>query len=205
MEIITLKEAKEKNLNYYFTGKPCKRGHISKRNLFKQCLECIPIHSARNGWKQREKRMLMPAGAYPQKTPCKKYGHTGGRDKHGYCIECKQLNDKNKWHNVPKPIQMIRGTKKRAKKKGLEFNLTKEWALANYTGKCEITGIEFTDSENFRGSIDRIDNSKGYTQENCRFILKRVNSIKSVNTDADLVKIAERIIQAKKEGRLNLN
>ena len=31
MEIITRQEEKEKGLMYYYTGKPCKYGHISKR------------------------------------------------------------------------------------------------------------------------------------------------------------------------------
>jgi hypothetical protein len=28
-------------LKRYFTGKPCKRGHVSERNIHKTCLECL--------------------------------------------------------------------------------------------------------------------------------------------------------------------
>lgn len=40
MEIISRKEAKKLNLKYYFTGKKCKHGHISKRDMKGSCYEC---------------------------------------------------------------------------------------------------------------------------------------------------------------------
>jgi hypothetical protein len=44
MNIITRKEAKEQGLKQYFTGQPCKRGHIANRLLSTGvCLECSKI------------------------------------------------------------------------------------------------------------------------------------------------------------------
>lgn len=44
MEIISKKEAKEKGLNRYFTGKPCKHGHISERRTENSnCVECQKV------------------------------------------------------------------------------------------------------------------------------------------------------------------
>ena len=41
MEIITRKEAKEKGLTRYFTGKPCKHGHVAERyTIYKDCVVC---------------------------------------------------------------------------------------------------------------------------------------------------------------------
>ena len=41
MDIITRAEALAQGLRHYFTGKPCKRGHVSIRNTRKAaCLEC---------------------------------------------------------------------------------------------------------------------------------------------------------------------
>ena len=41
MEIITRKEAQQQGLSHYFTGKPCKHGHIAKRyTSTKICFEC---------------------------------------------------------------------------------------------------------------------------------------------------------------------
>lgn len=36
-EIITLKEARERGLSRYFTGKPCIRGHVSERRTSDRC------------------------------------------------------------------------------------------------------------------------------------------------------------------------
>lgn len=40
-EIVSRKDAKERGLSYYFTGKPCKRGHLAKRHVTcKLCVAC---------------------------------------------------------------------------------------------------------------------------------------------------------------------
>lgn len=47
MNIISKKEAKEQNLKFFFTGKPCKRGHITERYLSGgHCVECAIAKSA---------------------------------------------------------------------------------------------------------------------------------------------------------------
>lgn len=38
--IISKKEAKEKGFTRYYTGKPCKRGHISERFIYGVCIQC---------------------------------------------------------------------------------------------------------------------------------------------------------------------
>jgi len=45
MEIISRKEAKSQGLKRYFTGKPCKRGHICERYLSNRCIECVLLCS----------------------------------------------------------------------------------------------------------------------------------------------------------------
>jgi len=56
MEIITRKEALEKGLKYYFTGKPCKHGHIDKRyTLNAVCQECIKMPEKREKYKKLKK------------------------------------------------------------------------------------------------------------------------------------------------------
>lgn len=41
MNEVTRKEAKERGLKFYFTGKPCKRGHVCERYVCNhQCLKC---------------------------------------------------------------------------------------------------------------------------------------------------------------------
>ena len=41
MEIITRQEAMQRGLKNYFTGKPCKKGHVAKRyTSASKCVEC---------------------------------------------------------------------------------------------------------------------------------------------------------------------
>ena|SRR5215472_2222143 len=83
----------------------------------------------------------------------------------------------------------------RALKKSLAFDLTYEWCEQNWTGKCTLSGLPFKlgslHHHPFSPSIDRIDSSKGYTQENCRFICYGVNSMKGVGTDEELFVLVE--------------
>ena len=44
LKIITRKDAKKLGLKRYFTGKPCKYGHISERQIIGNCIAC---HNAR--------------------------------------------------------------------------------------------------------------------------------------------------------------
>jgi len=39
-QIITRKEARAKGLKRYFTGKPCKHGHVAERFVSGPCVEC---------------------------------------------------------------------------------------------------------------------------------------------------------------------
>jgi len=47
MDIISRKEAKAQGLKHYFTGKPCKHGHIAQRLTSKGiCMDCNRAHNA---------------------------------------------------------------------------------------------------------------------------------------------------------------
>lgn len=87
-----------------------------------------------------------------------------------------------------------------AKNRGLEYTLTNEWAEARWTGKCELTGIPFLKQRTGRGpmpfspSIDRIDQTKGYTQDNSRFLLWGLNALRGNGTDDDMYVIARALV-----------
>jgi hypothetical protein len=54
--MISRQEAINKNLKYYFTGKPCLYGHVTKRNVkTKLCYGCERVRSARNSLDLRTK------------------------------------------------------------------------------------------------------------------------------------------------------
>lgn len=58
MKVISRKEAKEKGLNRYFTGRLCKHGHLSVRSMSsKMCLECHK-HRQRKYRKEHKEKEL---------------------------------------------------------------------------------------------------------------------------------------------------
>lgn len=97
------------------------------------------------------------------------------------------------WH------YLLKSRKNEASLKKLDFDLTDAWACARWTGACEITKIVFRITGKkgphpFSPSIDKIDPSKGYTQDNCRFVLMGCNMLKGGGTDADMYEIAKAIV-----------
>ena len=102
---------------------------------------------------------------------------------------------------------LLQSRRAEAKNKKLAFDLTQEWAAVRWTGCCEITGIAFRSNGKrgphpFSPSLDRIEPSKGYTQNNCRFILWGCNAIKGVGTDEDMYEIARAIARISRRGSL---
>jgi hypothetical protein len=93
---------------------------------------------------------------------------------------------------------LLSGAKQRSTKSKIPYDLTAEWASSRWTGRCELTGIEFTSPEGRVGnkrlamspSIDRINPEKGYLQNNCRFILWALNAMKRDEPDETMIRIA---------------
>ena len=100
-------------------------------------------------------------------------------------------------------FKLLASARARAKKYKLPFDLTEEWAKSRWTGECELTHIPFrTDQrgsgpKNFAASIDQIAARKGYTQDNCRFVLWAVNALKHDGTDEDMYLVAAALMDAK--------
>lgn len=96
--------------------------------------------------------------------------------------------------------KLLSSARERAKRKGVPYDLTTEWAQAEWTGRCALTNIPFRLGEQepgpkfFSPSIDRIVPSLGYVIGNCRFVLWAVNAMKYDGTDADIYVIAEALL-----------
>lgn len=98
-----------------------------------------------------------------------------------YCKSCQAT--RNIWSSA----------KQRARNRGMDFNieLADVRLVPNY---CPILGIKLErgngDKDN-SPSLDRIDNSKGYTKDNIIIVSMRANRIKNDATLEELEKIAE--------------
>ena len=87
----------------------------------------------------------------------------------------------------------------RAKKEGWDFDLTHDWFGARMKhGRCQATGIKFGEEGTpWVASLDRIDSTRGYTQDNCWLVCWFFNLAKSDKSLKDLIHLAEEIIKNK--------
>lgn len=92
--------------------------------------------------------------------------------------------------------EIFRAAQRRAKIKGIEFELTEAWVLERISQPCEATGLQFVIGPRGSGrsprspSIDRKHNSKGYTRGNCRLIVWGLNAALATWGHDDYVSIA---------------
>ncbi len=94
---------------------------------------------------------------------------------------------------------------KQALRRGIPFEVTREQAWELYQaqkGLCALSGVPIKFSTNIRdergtqtASLDRVDNSKGYVVGNIQWVHKRVNIMKNVMANDELLEWCERLIQ----------
>lgn len=118
----------------------------------------------------------------------------GIRDRCKSCSLARAKNEREKrkenWKYKP-TLAMFNNSKQRAKKAGLEYTITlNDIVIPDY---CPVLGIKLdTGDRRKKGnapSIDRIDNSKGYTKENIMVVSNRANMIKNNATIDELIMI----------------
>ena len=118
----------------------------------------------------------------------------GIRDRCKSCSLVRAKNEREKrkenWKYKP-TLAMFNNSKQRAKKAGLEYTITlNDIVIPDY---CPVLGIKLdTGDRRKKGnapSIDRIDNSKGYTKENIMVVSNRANMIKNNATIDELIMI----------------
>lgn len=87
-------------------------------------------------------------------------------------------------------------TKKGADARELDFTLTEEDInKLLHNGVCTKTGIAFEATGDFAASIDRIDNSRGYTIDNVQAVCWVYNRAKGANTDTAVLRMAEALVE----------
>jgi hypothetical protein len=166
---------------FYFTGKPCRRGHVANRLASSgTCVDCAAQ------WKRDNKSRVKEAKAASYRR------HAAAHEKRNKRYRAKIRLESPWW-------QLIQGAKKRATASRIPFDLTFEWGKVRWSGACEVTGIPFNmdhgtgHSHPFSPSIDKIDCSMGYMQGNCRFVLHCVNMFKGVMSNSEMLAVARAI------------
>ena len=100
--------------------------------------------------------------------------------------------------------ELKNGAKSRAKKKGMDFDLTDDYIETLYIGTqgfCPMTGIAMEYEAGSRAernlrsvSLDRIDNSKGYVKGNVRLVSTWYNNARNHSDDNVLLEMAKRFV-----------
>jgi hypothetical protein len=156
-------EAKEKNLDKYFTGKPCKRGHLDYRSTKgRNCLTCQAERNKIN----KERYRTDPE--WRKNTAAKQ----------------------RKWMEGNWELYLWHGAKKRAKRDNLLFTIVPEDIVI--PSRCPVLGFELRmnkGSPSFdSAAIDRLYPSLGYTKKNIIVVSHRANAIKNDSTIIELEK-----------------
>ena len=193
-------EARNTGAEYYFTGKPCKRGHLAKRKTSQgYCVEC---HKAYHKQYQQDNKERVLEVRELNKEHSKEYSRlwhaTHPKDK-----TARQQNNAH-YHNTHRTKlqyrlkRMLRAAQGRAKRLGRDCILTYEYLLGIFPkdGRCPVTGELFEMGSShvhpMSPSIDRVDNNLGYVPGNVWFICTKANSLKHTYNLSEL-----RTIQAK--------
>ena len=149
-------------LPFYFTGKPCLRGHIAKRyTKHASCTKCNEIKRA-------------------------EYIKNNG-EKYISAIRKSRMQ----WRlNNPTRVK-YQAVKSRAKRDGIPFSLEiSDFSIPSHCRACDVEfDLESRQPGSRTPSIDRVDNSKGYQKDNVEIICNRCNSIKRDCTIKDLERL----------------
>ena len=84
-----------------------------------------------------------------------------------------------------------------AYKRGYEFEITKEmvWELwKKQEGRCSFTGLPITFKDS-SASVDRIDNSKGYTLDNITLVHKDINLMRNKFSVEYFKEMCKRVVE----------
>jgi hypothetical protein len=87
-----------------------------------------------------------------------------------------------------------------AKKRNIEFNVTKEYLWEKYqtqNGKCYYTDLDIDlNTRNYKktASIDRIDSSKGYIEGNVVWVHKNINIMKNVFSEKEFINYCKLVV-----------
>lgn len=97
--------------------------------------------------------------------------------------------------------------KKNAKVRGLEFTLSREFLynlLEKQQHKCKLSGLPISIAggrnskdyyQNTTASLDRIDNTKGYVEDNVQFLHKHINYMKWTHEQSYFIELCKKVIK----------
>lgn len=122
----------------------------------------------------------------------------------GYAERARFKAATDPWQRAGRLLTWLRT---RAAKRQYPFDLTREWAEKKLAaGVCEVTGIRFDFTKEsssirfnpFGPSIDRIDPTRGYVEDNCRMVVWIYNMAKAEWDDETVLRMAKALVDTHK-------
>lgn len=173
MELISRKYAKTKGFKRYFTGKPCKRGHISERLVSKcECVECKKEISKEYREENKEREKSRAKEYYEKnKEQCKERMRGWREENKGHMKESREEN-KDKIKDLNKDYyEKNKEQRKEYMKKWNKKN--KEWRneyMVKWNKRNPFQRFVRSNLRRMSGSLTgerkvRIESLVGYTQE----------------------------------------
>lgn len=165
----TLIQAKTSNLPVYDEGKPCKvHGPSARYVSSNQCVTCTLEQGARyRALQDKDKRNRRERQLYHSKTSVEDW--------------------------IKRNIKSIRI---RAKEKNIPFDLTTQYLISIWTGKCPVLGFDLQhmcsrDNPFNQATLDRFNPNKGYVAGNVAYISNLANRIKNDATSNQIRAVAD--------------
>jgi NAD kinase len=173
MKIISAVEAKRRKLSRYYTGVPCVHGHLTERvTRNRRCLECTRIDDRKKKsslkYKMNEKNILRQRKRDMKKFDIKTFGEESAK----YIPGVPQLREK-----LYKTLDVRTG----------QF-------ICSYFNQP----MTFIPNDKMVISFDRLDNSKPHTIDNIQCISWKANDIKQDRDPYDLIIVAQKEINRRK-------
>ena len=161
----TQKAARQAGEKTYFTGKVCAHGHTDIRYVSGGgCRSCLTAR-AKSPTTAEERAATL--GRWNASTKA-----------HAAKMRWKDKDPKNAW-----ACSAVGAAKARATKRGIAFDLDKEYVRTLVPDVCPVFGVPFTffgqETGPWSPSLDRLHPTLGYTRGNVVVISLRANAIKS--------------------------
>jgi hypothetical protein len=168
----------------YFTGKPCRQGHVVYRYTKSgMCAQCSSVR-AKKKWGEGWRQNVVGRDEVNKRWNASSKGQEAKR-------RWKRKNPKRAW-----AVCATGSAKMRAKLKDIPFDLTTDYVESITPDTCPVFGTPFsfiggkcmTESS---ASIDRIDTRFGYVRGNVAVISFKANAIKNRYSSHDIRKVAD--------------
>lgn len=177
---ISRKEAREGGYKRYVSAKPCPQGHVGLHyTAGGGCVICANL-------RQRDR------GPSPSDAKNDEYQARWNASPKGQRAKMrwKERDPKNAW-----ACSAAGGAKSRAAKRGLPFDLDKEYVRSILPDVCPVFRQPFVwyghKLHAFSPSLDRVFPEKGYVRGNVVVISQRANAIKSDASAAEVRRVAD--------------